>query len=95
MPLSVPTFNGECTGIVIWCSELLNVDHARMWLPGSRRNHAAAGLLPVLGRKDHAAISRHNDLIVYHVQPHEFGLGSFLEATVDRVADHLAQFLAV
>jgi hypothetical protein len=61
-------------------------------IAGSRRNHTAAALLTVPRRKDHAAISRNDDLILYHVQPDEFGLVSFLEVTVDRVAHHLTQF---
>src|SRR5712664_2748538 len=61
-------------------------------IDGSARNHtgAAAGRTP--RRKDHAAISRHDDLILHHMQSDEFGLVLFLEMTVDRVSHHLTQF---
>src|ERR1700686_810132 len=51
---------------------------------------AAAGRIP--RRKDPAAFSRHDDLILHHMKPDESGLVFFLEMTVDRVSHHLTQF---
>lgn len=48
---------------------------------------AAAGRIPP--QKDPAAISRHDDLILYHVEPDEPGLVLFLKMTVDGVSHHL------
>src|SRR5260370_34657875 len=64
---------------------------------GFPRNHTGEATLPIPRRKDHAAISRptsgNDDLILYHMQPDEFGFVLFLEMTVDRVSHHSTQLL--
>src|ERR1700687_1217928 len=57
-----------------------------MWLPDCR----ISGRIP--RRKDPAAFSRHDDLILHHMKPDESRLVFFLEMTVDRVSHHLTQF---